>query len=69
MHCVSGSETWGRACSSIREGIAVAHPRNRPDPWRQCGSSHPTPTTLCPRRSDITPTVLVDLWDGIQRVH
>ena len=26
MHCVSGLETWGRAASSSREGIAVAHP-------------------------------------------
>ena len=25
MHCVSGLETWGRAGSTIREGIAVAH--------------------------------------------
>ena len=56
MHCVSGSETWGRAGSSSREGIAVADPGNRPDPWRQCGSSHPSPPTLCPRRSHITPT-------------
>ena len=51
MHCVSGSETRGRVGSSIREGIAVAHPGNRPDPWRQCGSFHPSPTTPCPRRS------------------
>ena len=56
MHCVSGSETWGRAGSSIRDGIAEAHSGNRPDPWRQCGSSHPSPPTLCPRRSDIPPT-------------
>ena len=55
MHCVSGSETWGRACSSTREGIAVADPGNRPDSWRQRGSSHPSPPTLCPRRLDITP--------------
>ena len=30
MHCVSGSETWGKAGSSSREGIAVAHSGNRP---------------------------------------
>ena len=30
MHCVSGLETWGRAGSSIREGITVAHPRKPP---------------------------------------
>ena len=56
MHCVSGSETWGGAGSSSRAGIAVAHPGNRPDSRRQRGSSHPSPTTLRPRRSDITPT-------------
>ena len=56
MHCVSGLETWGRAGSSSREGIAVANSGNRPDSWRQCGSFHPSPTTLCPRCSDITPT-------------
>ena len=38
---LSGSETWGSAGSSIREGIAVAHSGNRPDSWRHCGSSHP----------------------------
>ena len=28
MHCESGSETWGRAGSSSREGVAVAHSGN-----------------------------------------
>ena len=46
----------GRAGSSSREGTAVAQPGNRPDSWRRCGDSHPSPTTPCPRRSDITPT-------------
>ena len=66
MHCVSGLETWGRAGASIREGIAAAHSGNRPDSWRQCGSSHPSPTTLCPRRSDITPPTPFTLNDHSQ---
>ena len=60
MHCVSRSETWGRAGSSSHDGITVAHPGNRSDSWRQCESSHPSPTTLCPRRSDIPPFTLND---------
>ena len=30
MHCVSGSETWGRSGSLCCEAIAVAHPQNLP---------------------------------------
>ena len=66
MRCVSGLETWGRAGPSSREGIAVAHSGNRPDSERQCGSSDPSPTTPCPRRSDITPTPPFTLNDHSQ---